>query len=135
MNRNIIKASLAIAFLPALLLASGLLAACSDNTPEPTLAPNVLTISPASLPEAIAGQPYTATITVTGNRTPVGYIGVESGALPTGLEIRYKQIENTALIEGTPQKAGSFKFTVNTWCMGTNSPGQTRRINYELVVK
>ena len=121
--------------LLALLLSAGLAAACSDNTPEPTSSPNVLTISPAELPEATTGQPYQATITVTGNRTPVGHIGIESGALPTGLEIQYKQIENTAVIEGTPQKAGTFKFTVGTWCMGTNQPGQTAHQDYELVVK
>lgn len=94
-----------------------------------------LTISPDKLPQATAGQPYQATITVTGNKTPVGFIGIESGALPAGLEIHYKQIENTATIEGMPQATGTFKFTINTWCMGTNQPGQTALKDYELVVK
>lgn len=121
--------------LSALLLSAGLAIACDDNTPEPTPSPNVLTISPPELPGATAGQPYQTTITVTGNRTPVGYIGIESGALPTGLEIRYQQIENTAVIEGTPQEAGTFMFTIGTWCMGTNQPGQTAHEDYELVIK
>ncbi len=121
--------------LLALLLSVGLAVACDDNTPEPTPSPDVLTISPTELPEATTGQPYQAAITVTGNRTPVGYIGIESGTLPAGLEIQYQQIENTAVIEGTPEEAGTFNFTVDTWCMGTNQPGQTAHKDYELVVK
>lgn len=121
--------------LLVLLLFVGLAVACSDNTPEPTPSPDVLTISPSELPEATTGQPYQATIIVTGNRTPVGYIGTESGALPLGLEIQYQQIENTAVIKGTPEEVGTFNFTVDTWCMGTNQPGQTAHKDYELVVK
>jgi len=123
--------------LLALILLAGFLIACDGAPSEPTTpSGNVLTFSPLKLPEAVAGQPYQATITVTGNRTPVGYIGIEGGELPAGLEMLYKHpVENTAVISGTPQKAGTFKFTVNTWCMGTNNPGQAGRREYELIVK
>lgn len=54
------------------LLVSGLLLGCTGGPPP-------LAFTPAGeLPEAKAGQPYRAVITVTGNRTPVGEMSAHS---------------------------------------------------------
>jgi hypothetical protein len=93
-----------------------------------------LTFSPAKLPEAGVGQPYQVTITVTDNKTPILSIEADK-ALPSGLSITWEKGQNTALISGTPQAAGAFKFTINAGCYATNKPGQSGHIEYELAVK
>jgi hypothetical protein len=93
-----------------------------------------LTFSPAKLPEASAGQPYQDTVTISGNKTPVANIEA-TGNLPPPLRLTHEKGLNTALISGTPTAAGNFKFTVNAWCEGTNSPGQGSQEDYELVVR
>ena len=110
------------------LLLGGSLFACGPARPD-------LTFAPATLPAAAAGQPYHATITVSGHVTPVGQIYVESGDLPPGLTINYQRNADSAEISGSPQQAGTFKFTIGAWCLGTNVSGQTGKQSYELTVK
>lgn len=95
----------------------------------------LLTFSPAQLPEATAGQNYQVSITITGNKTPVGQIGVDNGTLPAGLNLTYERGQSSANISGKPQSAGKFNFSIGAWCMGTNKGGQTGHIDYILVVK
>jgi hypothetical protein len=109
------------------MLAAALLA-CGDRRPA-------LVFSPAELPEAQVGQAYSATISVSGNVTPVGDMYVESGALPAGLQLTFDETSRTAEISGTPTESGTFKFTVGAWCFGTNVSGQTGGREYELAVK
>ncbi len=67
----------------------------------------VLTLAPASLPNAASGAAYTQTVVATGG-TGTGYIyTVDSGALPTGLTL-----SSTGAITGTPTAAGTYTFTV-----------------------
>jgi hypothetical protein len=96
---------------------------------------NPLTFSPAQMPEAAAGQDYQVSITITGNKTPVGQIGMDSGTLPAGLNITYDRGQSSALISGKPQSPGRFNFTIGARCMGTNQAGQAGHIDYTLVVK
>jgi hypothetical protein len=115
-------------WVPGLLLAAALLACRGGQRPA-------LVFAPADLPEAQAGQAYSATVTVSGNVTPVGDMFVESGALPAGLQLSFDETSRTAKISGTPTESGTFKFTVGAWCLGTNVSGQTGQREYELVVK
>jgi hypothetical protein len=94
-----------------------------------------LAFSPTELPEAQVGQPYEVTIAISGNHTPVFLISVDSEELPPGLTLRYEENASTAQIEGVPEKAGSFEFTVRALCYGTNVSGQTGERRYTLLVK
>ena len=110
-----------------LLLAAALLA-CGDRRAA-------LVFSPAELPEAQVGQPYSASISVSGNVTPVGDMFVDTGALPPGLLLDFDETSRTAELSGTPTEIGTFKFAVGAWCFGTNVSGQTGEHSYTLVVK
>ena len=114
-------------WVPGLLLAAALLA-CGGRRPD-------LVFSPAELPEAQVGQSYSATISVSGNVTPVGDMFVESGTLPAGLQLTFDEASRTAELSGTPTESGTYQFTVGAWCLGTNVSGQTGQREYELVVK
>jgi hypothetical protein len=97
---------------------------------------HALEFSPATLPDAQVGQPYSATITVSQAATPVGGAGIQDGALPAGLDFALGQEhDNTIRISGTPTATGTFRFTVSVWCYGTNVSGQTGTHEYTLVVK
>ena len=113
--------------LPLALLFVVLLACSCTSAP--------LAFSPPELPEAQVGQPYEATITVSGNHTPVFLISVDSEELPPGLTLHYQDNASTAEIKGVPEKAGEFEFTVRASCYGTNVSGQTGEQRYRLLVK
>ena len=113
---------------PVLLLAATLLACRGGQRPA-------LVFAPAELPEAQVGQSYSATISVSGNVTPVGDVFVDAGTLPAGLQLNFDEASRTAELSGAPTEAGTFKFTVGAWCLGTNVSGQTGQREYELVVK
>jgi hypothetical protein len=92
-----------------------------------------LTFAPHNLPDATVGQPYHATIEVSGGETPVG--NVSAAPLPPGLTLAYdKSRDGHASIDGTPTTAGRTSITVDAWCYGTNRVGQTGKHVYELVV-
>ena len=94
-----------------------------------------LVFKPNQLASATIGQRYLARITITQNVTPVGEMSVASGGLPPGLNFTFRQGENAAEINGTPSKAGSYKFTVSAWCFGMNVSGQTGNHDYQLIVQ
>jgi hypothetical protein len=92
-----------------------------------------LTFAPDRLPDATVGQPYHATIEVSGGKTPVG--SISAAPLPPGLTLSYdKRGDEIASIDGTPTTAGRVSITVDAWCYGTNRGGQTGQHVYELVV-
>ncbi|TMQ06764.1 MAG: hypothetical protein E6J90_05040 [Deltaproteobacteria bacterium] len=92
-----------------------------------------LSFVPDKLPDATVGQPYHATIEVSGGETPVG--NISAAPLPSGLTLAYDRSRNgIASIDGTPTTAGRTSITVDAWCYGTNRAGQTGRHVYELFV-
>jgi hypothetical protein len=93
-----------------------------------------LTFAPERLRDATVGQPYHATIKITGGETPVG--GITALPLPPGLTLTYDERRDNGIasIDGTPTVAGRTSLTVDAWCYGTNTPGQTDKHVYELVV-
>ena len=94
-----------------------------------------LVFTPDQLPPATVGQPYSATITITQNRTPVGQMSINLADLPPGLKFEFIKGKDAARISGTPLSAGTFKFTVSAWCYGTNIAGQTGDHDYTVVVQ
>ena len=103
-----------------------LLAACGSRP--------ALTFAPEKLGDATVGQPYHATVTISGGETPVG--GITAVSLPPGLTLTYdeRRDHGIASIDGTPTATGRTSLTVDAWCYGTNRPGQTGKHVYELVV-
>ena len=66
-----------------------------------------LTLTPAALPAATTGTPYSQTISAVGGTGPYTY-ALSSGALPSGLSLD----PQTGSLSGTPAKPGSYPFTV-----------------------
>ena len=91
--------------------------------------------SPPELPEAVLGQTYKVTITVTGNETPVFQISVDDEELPPGLALHYEENTSTAMITGIPKEAGEFEFGVSAYCKGTYINGQVGEQRYALPVR
>jgi hypothetical protein len=110
------------------------LALVLPGLPEASCTNNSLTFSPAAFPSATLYQQYEATLNIAGEKTPVGYIGVSDGALPDGLKISYEPGSDSASISGTPTLLGTYSFTINAWCMGTNSRGQNTNKKYVIEV-
>jgi len=101
---------------------------------EPERGP--LKFDPLSLPNAEVGVPYEAEIKVTQNVTPVGDFAVDPTVLPPGLElVIVENVADTARITGTPEKAGTFTFTINVWCYGTMVSGQMGSKEYTILVE
>ena len=122
---NPVKAPAVVA---ALALAA-LIVACTPFRPP-------LAFSPTELPAAQAGAPYSVTITVVNNQTPVGDMYVSVGSPPPGLTLLFAGPGkgSTANLTGTPTTAGTYAFTVSAWCLGTNISGQSGEQAYTLVV-
>jgi hypothetical protein len=64
-------------------------------------------VTPAALPDAIAGTTYSFTLRAAGGQTPYSW-RITDGALPGGLSLN----ANSGLISGTPADAGTFNFTI-----------------------
>jgi len=110
-----------------ILVLIALTAACRrDNRPA-------LLFLPTELPEAQVGEAFQVTIAVSQNQTPVDNIYMSGGSLPAGLEFTNAG-NDTAEIHGLPQESGTFEFTIEAWCLGTNISGQTGAKNYTLIV-
>src|SRR6185503_803747 len=82
-----------------------------------------ITLTPATLPPAIPGIPYSQTILATGGSPPYIFT-VSSGALPPGLTLN-QTADATAVISGTPITQGLFSFTItatdSNGCPGSRS--------------
>ena len=98
-------------------------------TPRPALQ-----FMPNKLPDAKVRQAYKVELVISGNVTPVGDISVSDGALPPGVELVFNEQLRTAMVAGMPSQTGSYQFTVNAYCLGTNVSGQTGDKQYTLVV-
>jgi large repetitive protein len=85
---------------------------------------NTLTVNPATLPAAITGRPYSATVVAVGGTGPYVY-SVSAGTLPPGLRLN----TSTGVITGTLTGAGPFAFTISA----LDSLGNTGSRAYTLV--
>lgn len=70
-----------------------------------TVTAPVISVSPASLPNATTAVAYSETVTATGGTTPHTFSTL--GTLPTGLIL-----SSAGVLSGTPTAAGTFNFTV-----------------------
>jgi hypothetical protein len=107
-------------------------------TSDPYIFPEVTTpikIEPESLPNAQTGVEYEVEIRVSNNVTPVNNVFLSNGTLPAGLELAFVEGEDSAMISGTPEEAGTFNFTVFVSCVGTMVAGQTLEKEYTIVVE
>lgn len=89
----------------AVTLAGNSVAACAPP-PGPVDCP-VITLSPATLPDAASGVPYAQTVTASGGTGPYTY-SVSLGALPAGLTLN----SGTGAITGTPSGAVQATFVI-----------------------
>ena len=95
----------------------------------PQVGPSLVTINTLTVPDAIEGTPYSATITAAGG-TGAGYSwSIAAGALPAGLTLAQAGTPNTT-ISGTPTEDGTFDFTVRV----SDSAGGTGTRAFTLVV-
>jgi Putative Ig domain len=95
-----------------------------DSTNDPVVYPNgtsialleseaLIQISPATLPDATNGTPYSVTLSVTGGGPAYTWmLATNSLALPTGLSLQ--SLSSTCVISGTPTSnpAGTYDFIV-----------------------
>ncbi|WP_421359044.1 putative Ig domain-containing protein [Agrobacterium rosae] len=65
----------------------------------------VVTVGPASLPAATAGNAYSQTLSASGGTAPYTF-AVSAGTLPAGLSL-----STVGVLSGTPTASGSFNFT------------------------
>ena len=84
-----------------------------------------LSITTSSLPEAIIGEAYSQSVSVTGGNTPYSY-SIISGSLPNGLNLN----SNTGLISGTPTQIGTSNFTIQV----TDNDSSTDTQNLSITV-
>ena len=86
---------------------------------------DVLTINPATLPNATGGTPYSQLITAGGGTAPYSF-ALTAGSLPAGLTLA-----PNGTLAGTPTTLGSFTFTVRA----TDANGDFGTRQYTLVVQ
>ncbi|SDG49301.1 putative Ig domain-containing protein [Dyella sp. 333MFSha] len=72
-----------------------------------TVAAPTIAIAPANLPNAVAGQAYSSTVTASGGTAPYAF-AVTGGTLPSGITL-----SSTGVLSGTSTVAGTFNFTVS----------------------
>lgn len=109
-----------------------------EETPEPppyVADDRLLQFEPDNLPAAQKGVSYEVEIKIENVKTFVGEITVSESELSPGLALERVAGENSAKIMGIPQQTGTFSFTLDVWCFGTNLPGQTGNKAYTIVVK
>ena len=91
----------------------------SEYSTEVSATTQSLTLSPASLPNGVVGEAYSAMISATGGVAPYTF-GVTSGTLPVGLSL-----SSAGVLSGTPTTAGTSDITITATdmngCTGTRS--------------
>jgi hypothetical protein len=88
----------------------------------------LIQISPAapSLPDAINGQAYGVTLSVTGGQSPYTWqLASVSPALPTNLTL-----SAGGVVSGTPNESGTFEFTIQL----NDAQGHSVQKNYLITI-
>ena len=83
----------------------------------------ILTVNPATLPNATLSTPYNQTVIASGGTGPYTF-SISSGALPTGLSLA-----SNGNITGTPSAAGAYTFTVRAIDSVNNTGTRTYTVN------
>jgi len=86
-----------------------------------------LNLTPASLPDGVAGTAYSQTVTASGGVAPYSY-AVTAGALPPGLTL-----SGAGTLSGTPTANGTFNITI-TATDSTDGTAATVSATYALVI-
>ena len=96
-----------------------------------------LIFSPAELQDAMVGQAYEVTISISNNDTPVFRIRIygDEAEFPPGLNLNYVENTSRAVLSGVPEIAGEYEFIITAHCLGTNKNGQYGKQHYRLKVK
>ena len=87
-----------------------------------SVAAPVFAVSPTTLPEPVAGEPYSQQFTASGGVAPYRF-ALTSGSLPTGLSL-----SSSGLLSGRATQVGTFSITVTV----TDANLQSAVFNYEL---
>jgi hypothetical protein len=90
-------------------------------------ASGTLTITTATLPDAVTGAAYLGNLAATGGTAPYTWL-VSSGALPPGLTLN----TTTGQITGAPTMRGSFVFTIQV--TDSTQPPQTATRSFSIIV-
>jgi hypothetical protein len=89
----------------------------------------LITVSPATIPAPVVGQPYSQTISATGGTGPYVF-SVSAGSLPAGLTLSPPTPTASAVLSGTPTTGGDYSFTItatdSNGCSGTQDYSTTR---------
>jgi hypothetical protein len=86
--------------------------------------PPVISVSPATLPDGVAGVAYEATVSASGGLAP--YTFAVLGSLPDGLVLD----ADSGTLAGTPSSDGSFGFSV----LATDADGHTATRAYDVAI-
>src|SRR5205807_925692 len=95
---------------------------------DTAIVPFIITISPATLPDAVDGAAYNQALIGSGSSGPISF-SVASGALPPGLALG-----SGGVLSGTPTKAGSYTFTVSATGPGASPTSKQYTLNVKLGV-
>ena len=90
-----------------------------------TIAPALITVSPASLPGGTTGTAYLQTVSASGGTGSFTF-SVSAGALPAGLTLN----PSSGVLSGTPTTAGPSSFTIRA----TDSGGSSGTRAYSIVI-
>ena len=99
-----------------------------------TIRDTKLIFSPSELKNAILGQTYEVTITISNNNTPVSDIYGNASELPPGLTLNYEEPSSTAVLSGIPEIAGEYEFIIRARCYSTRKTGRYGEHIYRLLV-
>lgn len=94
-----------------------------------------LHFSPDQLPNGRVGEAYRVEIQPTNARTPIYDFWIPPEDLPEGLTFTWEKDMPAGILEGIPEKAGTFTLTVNAGCYATNISGQSGEITYTLEIE
>ena len=88
-------------------------------------------VTPAKLPPALSGQPYSATLTITEGTAPFNFTAaLEDAGTVTGLTVTTNQSAGTVTVSGTPQGVSAVGLGVT----GTDASGATIAAGYTIDV-
>jgi len=80
-------------------------------------------ITTTSLPGGTVGQPYSATLSVSGGTAPYSW-SISAGSLPAGLSL-----SNAGTVSGSPTSSGTFNFTIKVTGSGKTGDSDTQALS------